>query len=382
MTHYRADKSRNLWTAVVGLSLASVFCLKSAFKSRVGALRKGNTTALLLYVVFVLAAGCTSIPQRPSNLVPSNAKAAAGYETSTSVRVDSTNPATVKIGWITDIHQGAWHSYAEAMTEAIDFMTPWAPDLLIASGDMVDDASKPEYNDYINGRGGVSDCYQIESTPRVLIAGNHDFYHFSLSEMLTMWPNDAKIFFNEGLMYGSADVAGIHVVTLDAQYKTKRSHTHIDAGTNTWPEYSAGYINQAQLDWLAADLAATLFPTIVIHHQCLGTPGTDGESSRIYNRQDVMDILSSSGKVIAAFNGHDHHYQYALVDGVNYFTMLPLSDDSRGQGFLENDSGAHAQITIDKAAETITVDVYENDSKKGYLLGNSTTVTYSTLAPP
>jgi 3',5'-cyclic AMP phosphodiesterase CpdA len=276
---------------------------------------------------------------------------------------------TFKIGWISDIHRGAWFSPgATGVIAATSFMTPWSPDLLIATGDIVDDSSGTEYVNYFNG---VVNNYVIGDTPRAILPGNHDFFNQSLANLLAIWPDDAKGFFKPDVMYGSKDIGMFHVVVLDAQYDTVTPHAHMD-GSSVRTVFNTGYIDQAQLDWLQADLAATTLPTIVLHHQNLGTPPSEslGEISMVANRTEVMSVLSASGKVIAAFNGHDHNYHYSLVDGVNYFTTILMGEDSHYPGytgFIPNNLGSHAQIIIDSEAKTITVDVYENDSTNGYL---------------
>jgi alkaline phosphatase len=89
------------------------------------------------------------------------------------------------------------------------------------------------------------------------------------------------------------------------------------------------------LDWLRQDLATTLKPVVVFAHQRLDPT----EHYTIRNAEAVRSILERSGRVAAVFQGHSHHNDYALLNGIHYCTLVALVEgaglENGGYGVLE-----------------------------------------------
>ena len=131
---------------------------------------------------------------------------------------------------------------------------------------------------------------------------------------------------------------------LDAQFNKKGEDLN-DIGWGV-----QGNIPQAQLDWLRADLAATVLPTIVCVHQKLNVDfDLLAGGPLIANAEEVKTVLHTSGVVIAVFQGHGHENAHSLIDGIHYITFEGLLD------YTEPTPPSWAAVTLDPTSRTITV---------------------------
>jgi alkaline phosphatase len=65
----------------------------------------------------------------------------------------------------------------------------------------------------------------------------------------------------------------------------------------------------------------------------------------VKNAPAVRKVLEGSGKVIAVFQGHNHHGAYRRINGIPYFTMRGMVE---GPG-LKNNAYAVVRISPDGA---------------------------------
>jgi hypothetical protein len=72
-----------------------------------------------------------------------------------------------------------------------------------------------------------------------------------------------------------------------------------------------------QIDWLEADLAATEQPWKLVFFHVPPFSSRDEEEREVQVRQALVPTLIDQG-VQVVFNGHDHNYQRAMVDGITY----------------------------------------------------------------
>jgi predicted phosphodiesterase len=270
----------------------------------------------------------------------------------------------VKIGVIADIHEGRNNQIPGFITEAVDHMKPWGPDVIVALGDLVDHAGEPQYGVYVFD---LFDRYAITGVPRAIIPGNHDFEQIDLPTYLTEVPADVSQHFVKDTSYGSFDVGGLHLVMIDGEYSATGTH---NAGDTT-------HVAQVELDWMKADITATTLPTIVLTHEALAGPIL-GTGDRMSNYQAVVAIMQTtgSGKVIASFSGHTHADEYGVVNKIHYFTINSLFDLTFSPGYTTHDKGSHGQVTVDLGARTLAFEFWENDSTKGYQLAHTENVAF------
>jgi alkaline phosphatase len=270
------------------------------------------------------------------------------------------------MGLITDEHfgQATWGQKSPGyVSDAMAKMAPWQPDVVASLGDTCDgewDETKLRgYYEDFSARARVS------GADRAFVEGNHDVSGVYLDVMLAAWPADVVARFEPGTMFGSFDRSGVHVIMLDAEYVdgVEPGDHKAFAGTS-----GPGYVPQLEIDWLAADLAATALPAVVLSHEPIGS------GNSVTNAAAVRAAVEASQKVVACFAGHTHKNAYVKVNGIHYFTLATIASDS---GYTAHDLGTHAQATLDPAARRLAVETYENDSSKGYLLAHTDPVTYT-----
>lgn len=118
-----------------------------------------------------------------------------------------------------------------------------ASDLMVVLGDTLDGTGSKENDlECIEGTDGINDRLAAFKRNKYLILGSHDTQLVPFAEFLAACP-----YIPSG--YYSVDLRGYHLVFLRSQ----------DAS----PYFS---MSQTQLDWLAADLAATSLPVIIFCH--------------------------------------------------------------------------------------------------------------------
>ena len=257
----------------------------------------------------------------------------------------------VRIGIVTDVHVHDTNSpvegkvmvnYAERLTAFVDAMSAWPADLVVELGDLVNGAfvmgGVP--GDATRIAGLLDEAVALLSgldCPLHYVLGNHDFYDLSKTEFLAATGSPSG--------YYSFDHAGYHFVILDAEFNSDGTdYDHVFLRVK-------GLIPQAELDWLAADLASTALPTIVCVHQPIDSEfDALAGGPPIENNKDVQQVLGASGVVIAVLQGHDHENRYAAIDGIHYLTFAAMVDHT------EPAPPTFAQLTLDPTARTISVE--------------------------
>ena len=266
----------------------------------------------------------------------------------------ATNGATatgpLRVGVFADLHAHDTESpgegkvmsnYSERLESFVVAANAWPADLVIELGDFVNGkfVLGAELGDAARIPGILEKAESIYATfdgPRYYVLGNHDVYDLSKEEFIERVDATST--------YHSFDVGAYHIVILDAQYSKKEN----DLGHAGW--VVQGNIPQAQLDWLSEDLAATDLPTIVCVHQPLDVDfDLLSGGPAIANAEAVKAILSSSGAVVAVFQGHEHENAYSLIDGIHYITFEALVDHT------ESVPPSWALVTLDPVSRSITV---------------------------
>lgn len=124
--------------------------------------------------------------------------------------------------------------------------------------------------------------------------------------------------------YYSFDRGGVHFVVLDSCYRSDG----VAYGRNN-SQWTDANIPATELDWLKADLAAGDKPVIVFAHQRLDVSNNHG----VKNNAAVRQILESSGRVLAVFQGHSHQNDLKEIGGIHYCTLVAMIE---GDGVENN----------------------------------------------
>ncbi len=229
-----------------------------------------------------------------------------------------------RIGVITDIHHtnrpdSSTRFYSAALPKTqhfVDTMAAQDAGAVVELGDFVD--LLVNNKDPLVNLGEVESIFTSFAGPHFHTLGNHEFDNVTRAQLLANITNTG---IPAGQTYYSFDVDGIHCVVLDADYTVAEPHIPFDMmqpGENWWTWMDA-WIPQAELDWLAADLAATDLPAIVFSHQLLSR--ALDEPHTIKNADAVRAILEMSGNVLASFAGHDHLGGYHEINGIHYVVL-------------------------------------------------------------
>ncbi|PSL44387.1 calcineurin-like phosphoesterase family protein [Chitinophaga niastensis] len=155
--------------------------------------------------------------------------------------------------------------------------------------------------------------------PGYHVLGNHDMDMNTKAEMVG--------FLGMSNRYYSFDCKDYHFVVLDA------NHLYQDG---KFIDYQHGnfyvddafreFIDDQQIEWFKADIAATGKPVIVFSHQSL-SHYLYGVKNRLALQLIMEEENRKAGfkKVFACFNGHDHIDLHREMNGINYFEINSLS---------------------------------------------------------
>lgn len=259
---------------------------------------------------------------------------------------------TLTLGFVTDLHFGpaAYHDgklrklthhaaeltrgVVKAMNEVVK------PDVLFNLGDDIEDESRDA------DLARYAECQSILRTARaelLNVAGNHDTIHLTRDDLAKVWKREGPLFY-------SVDRGGHHLAVL---HTIERKDQDVR-------------IPHAQLEWLAADLAKTSLPVIVLMHHSASEQDLDdsfwfkglAHLALVQERAELRKILEESKKVRAVFNGHVHRNHLDVINGIPYVTFQSLienlDEDAPGRP-----AAAYGVVKVDRTR--ITVRVHGND---------------------
>lgn len=221
----------------------------------------------------------------------------------------------LKLAVVTDIHHGraSLTKMGPAALGLLDrfvgFANDWGADMVVDLGDRITD------RDNATDRALTADVaavFQRVSAPRRHLLGNHDLEFMTAAE--------GEELLGVPLSSESFDLNGFHLVFWQAD-------AHVDK--------QRGFsLPQTDLDWLAADLAATSLPSIVFTHVPLDGAAMTGnywfEANRRYatyaETAAIRRVITGSGKVVLCLAGHVHWNKANVVDGIPYLSLQSLTE--------------------------------------------------------
>ena len=219
----------------------------------------------------------------------------------------------VRIGLVTDLHyadkppKGTRH-YRETLTklaEAFEKFAAATPDLVVELGDFIDAADSVETEQgYLKAVSGV---FAKIPGKKHYVLGNHCVDTLTKREFLDGVGQEKS--------YYSFDQGGFHFVILDSCFRSDGEP--YGRKNSVW--YDAN-LPAAEIEWLKADLKAATNKVVVFAHQRLDESGKQS----VNNAKDVRQVLESSGKVLAAFQGHSHKNDLQEINGIHYCTLVAM----------------------------------------------------------
>ena len=209
-----------------------------------------------------------------------------------------------RIVFVTDVHTRSEWDTPEALRQCTAAINAQKPDLVVGGGDYITEGYESSQEKAAARarifRENMRQRLEARFEPAI---GNHDLVAVEPQDGSPASPEPRADFLKEyGLTntYRAFDCKGIHFVLLDA----------IEISTNE--SRYVGHVDERQLNWLKADLAAipTGMPVVVVTHIPLKNADYEARTnppvSRIMiNRTDVWTVLKGYN-VMAVLQGHLH----------------------------------------------------------------------------
>lgn len=223
-----------------------------------------------------------------------------------------------RIGMVTDLHYAdkeptKTRFYREALgklDEAVAFFNREKPKLVIELGDLIDQADSVEQE--MAWLQTIEARYARLTMPRHYVLGNHCVTTLTKAEFASKTGASKT-------GHTSFDQDGIRFIILDACYR--RDGVPYERKNFAWQDTS---IPKEELTWLQAELSGASGPVIIFAHQRLDLD----RAHSVKNAVEVRDLLESSGKVLAVFQGHSHKNDYQQIAGIHYVTLVAMVEGS------------------------------------------------------
>lgn len=239
--------------------------------------------------------------------------------------------ADLRLAIVTDIHHGPpkltkrGDRALDLLDRFLDFCVTWGPDMVVELGDRINDQDRETDRRLL---AEVAEKFRGLNTPRAHLDGNHD------SDFLLPQDNVAALGMGGHV---SRDLNGYHLVFWNASTKIPR------------PEPFRA--TAADLEWLAADLAATNLPAIVFSHVPVSGASMVGnywfqnkpQHATYPNAADARAIIEASGRVVLCVAGHVHWNSLHQAGGVPHITVQSLTESFTTGG---EPAGAWATLEI------------------------------------
>jgi alkaline phosphatase len=230
---------------------------------------------------------------------------------------DSVNAAEsfvpVQVGLVTDLHYadkasaGTRH-YRDSLSKLAETANEFSRDkvdFVVELGDLIDAADSVDTEQrYLKT---INTEFQKIHPDRHYVLGNHCVDMLHKEEFLGGIEQPSA--------YYSFERGSFHFVVLDACFR--EDGKAYGRKNSKWNDAN---IPSEQLEWLQGDLAGTTKSVIVFAHQRLDVSDSYG----VKNGQAVRQILQSSGRVAAVFQGHSHKNDYREIEGIHYCTLVAM----------------------------------------------------------
>ncbi len=242
-------------------------------------------------------------------------------------------PETLKLAIVTDIHHGP-NKLTKVGAAALPllqdfraFVEDYQPHFIAELGDRISDIDPQTDREQLEK---VAEHFVGLPSPHWHLMGNHDRVHLSIADNAEVLGHD--------MGHHSIDLAGRHLVFWQMDCQIHRPQGFLP--------------NQADLDWLRQDLAATNLPSIIFTHVPLDGGSLHGNyyfdnnvrSGGLPHAREIQALIRDAGNVILCIAGHVHWNDVNLIDGIPYITVQSLSECFTTEGEA---AGAWATIEVD-----------------------------------
>jgi Icc protein len=179
-------------------------------------------------------------------------------------------------------------NHYDTFHQCIDLGIAQSPDLVIATGDFVDDVDSVAYQYVAKGLAKFS-C------PCHFVLGNHDEDPLLAKRCLT----------------GKNLSSEQHILTPHWQIILLSSH---------WTGEIAGYLDHSQLELLSTCLSQHKLPTLIaLHHNPTDMNNIAYEPINLNNAHEFFNTIAPFPQVKLCIYGHVHQAYYALEQGIPFY---------------------------------------------------------------
>ncbi len=253
---------------------------------------------------------------------------------------------SVRLALVTDIHHGAdigtkgGRQALPLLHDFCDWVEGMQPDLVVDFGDRISDVDRETDMALTQD---VAAVFERLTVPRVHLLGNHEVGKMTL--------DDAETALGQSLKSHSCDVGGFHLVFWNADVRMHSDPRRFE-------------IAETDLSWLAADLAVSARPTIVLSHIPLDNGSMIGNfyferllpgMGHYHNGAAAREIIEQSGTVFLCLAGHVHWNRHTAIDGVHHVTIQSLTERFTCHPQV---ASAHALLEV---GDDIRLEVFGND---------------------
>lgn len=282
----------------------------------------------------------------------------------------------------------------------INEMNKWNPDFVISLGDLITSEnwgkrgrtnlqdiiphSDPRYSLETAVEAGkalreAENAYQNFNGPRYYVHSNHEYYSLEKSEIKEIIGGQGAVKTNESSNknpYFSFSAGGIKFIGLDLQSTIKDESGY----------YGEGFMSDGQLQWFDNEIKISNEPVIIFSPMridevdyfdegecsneillplyctddaCQTNPASCASNCADFYRyrtakniQDIRNILENkqnSSKILAVFQGNDHHSAYSTSNGIHY-----ISVNGATQGNVQDVNHLKVEIDADRQLIQLT----------------------------
>ena len=239
----------------------------------------------------------------------------------------------VKIGVVTDVHQGPLDIRKWLDIFVKDMNNNFKPDFVVELGDFI--GSRENSREELMK---INKVYTQCKAPKYYVLGNHDLESLSREQFKKILGIDYT--------WKSINVKFLHVIFLDAAW-----------GPDTNSGGPTGHIPGEELEWLQRELEKISIrkPIIVFCHYPIGI---FRDAPRIDNEDELLEIFRGYN-LIATFSGDAHYGGYREMNGIHNICL-----HSMGWWELDKITGSYAKIIIGLGK----IIVYGENAQPSYFL--------------
>lgn len=222
------------------------------------------------------------------------------------------------------------HDSLEKLHACVETFNEKQMPIAFCLGDLVDGAGDEKSE--LGYLSAMAEAYAQFQGGRYFVLGNHDVGSLTKREFL----ENCRA--QPASCYYSFDQDGLHFAVLDGNCHEDGS----DFARGDF-EWENAWVSEAQLEWLAADLAAAeRRPAVLLCHENLDHRLWNDELDPhiVRNATAVRSVFEQAGNVVAVIQGHYHPGMHTVLNGIPYIMLSAM-----GVGpSLENN--AYAIVTV------------------------------------